>query len=461
MGVLAVGILVAMGSIPRGHTPIASRWNFNEHLYPVFKDRCGSCHVEGGVAPMSLIDYQSAFPWTQSIREEVLGLRMPPWQAEDGFGDFKNGHALTATEMDMILEWSSGGYPQGPRARATVAESPDEGWTLGEPALVLDVPEAFTLDAGTSETVRYFVLPTGLSEDRVLIAAELKPGARAVVRGGAIFVDTTGTASALDDADTTPGFGDAPDQRFPTAPPVAVWTPGQPSVVNEGAGRLLPTGADIVVRIHYKKTWITEGMDLSDQSQVGLHFADGDAATIESILVSSADIVDGSEVTFRHDLATDITVFALFPEVDIESSELQVEAVRPNGDRIPMLWLREPDRGWPIRFWFITPVALPAGSQIEVRAILDPAAQRLQKASLLGDHTAPIRFSIDYVSGLGPGRPEPVAGNRNAECPDPGHSVEQAVCLHQLGVEDRGTRGPSNGVVSEHDQLVVQYTTRP
>ena len=37
--VLAVGFVVAMGSVPRGHTPIASRWNFNEHLYPVFKER--------------------------------------------------------------------------------------------------------------------------------------------------------------------------------------------------------------------------------------------------------------------------------------------------------------------------------------------------------------------------------------------------------------------------------------
>ena len=64
---------------------------------------------------MSLVDYRSAFPWTQSIREEILGLRMPPWQAEDGFGDFRNGHALTATEMNMILEWSAGGYPEGPR----------------------------------------------------------------------------------------------------------------------------------------------------------------------------------------------------------------------------------------------------------------------------------------------------------------------------------------------------------
>ena len=162
----------------------------------------------------------------------------------------------------------------------------------------------------------------------------------------------------------------------------------------------MPPGADIVVRVHYKKTWITEGSEFSDKSQVGLHFADGEAATIESILVSSPSVNTGDPIIFTHDFDTDITVLALFPEVDIESSQLQVEGVTPAGKRIPMLWLREPDTGWPTRYWFNTPIVLPAGSQIEVKAVLDPAAQRLRKSTLLGDDTAPIRFSIEYVSGL-------------------------------------------------------------
>ena len=400
IGVLTLTVLGVMGSSPRGHTPIASRWNFNEHLYPVFRDRCSSCHVEGGIAPMSLLDYRSTFPWAQSIREEVLGLRMPPWQAEDGFGDFKNGHALTATEMDMILEWSAGGYPQGPLAKTPTSDTSVRGWTLGEPALLLEVPDGFLLDANTSETIRYFVLPSGLNEARVLIGAEFKPDARAVVRGAAIFIDSTGMARALDDADIDSGFGQTDEQGFPAGPPVAVWTPGQSSILNEAGGYLMPTGADIVVRIHYKKTWITEGSEFSDQSQVGLHFADGETAMIESLLVSSPSVNTGDPILFTHDFDTDITVLALFPEVDIESSQLQVEGVTPSGERIPMLWLREPDTGWPTRYWFDTPIVLPAGSQIEVRAVLDPAAQRLRKSTLLGDDTAPIRFSVEYVSGL-------------------------------------------------------------
>ncbi len=43
-------ILLGVTATPDSHTPIESRWNYNEHLFPLFRDRCGNCHIEGGVA---------------------------------------------------------------------------------------------------------------------------------------------------------------------------------------------------------------------------------------------------------------------------------------------------------------------------------------------------------------------------------------------------------------------------
>ncbi len=392
-------ILLGVTATPDNHTPIESRWNYNEHLFPLFRDRCGNCHIEGGVAPMSLVEYQTAYPWAQAIREEVLGLRMPPWQAEDGFGDFKNGHVLTAHELDMILEWSSGGYPEGPRNQSPEPLILADDWTLGVPKITLEMPEAFTLEAGTGEAVRYFVIASGIDDDRILTGVDFRPGAPAVVRGAAIFVDASGTARRLDIADPRPGFSPVEGNGFPAHPPIGVWTPGQPSVLNNGIGYTLPGSADIVVRVHYRKTWITEGTEFEDRSRVGLYLADGDAAGLESMLVSSPVEVSGREVTFTHLIEEDLTIVALFPEVDIESSDLQIEAVRPDGKRVPMLWLREPDSGWPTRFWFNDPIMLPAGSQLEVTTWLDAAAKRRPRETLLGDAQAPIRFSIDYVAG--------------------------------------------------------------
>ena len=399
VALLATGLIAVVVAIPSSHTPIASRWNYNEHLFPIFRDRCGSCHNQGGIAPMSLVDYPQAYPWTQSIREEVLGLRMPPWQAEDGFGDFRNGHALSVHELDMILEWSSGGYPQGPRDQTPPVPEPSTGWSLGEPSIELELPEPYVLDAGTNEAVRYFVLSTDAEDDRWIRAVDFQPGERAVVRGAALFIDATGRAAALDDTDAGAGFAQPRGQVVPAAPPVAVWTPGQEPVVNDRMGYRLPEAADVVLRIHYKKTWITEGQAFSDQSRVGLYLSDA-ADEIKSMLVASPATVGGREVTFAHSVEQDVTLVALFPEVDIESSEMQVEAVRPDGSRVPLLWLHEPDAGWPIRFWLETPVNLPQGSQLEVTARLDPGAEYLPRASLLGlDADAPIRFAVAYLPG--------------------------------------------------------------
>ena len=47
---------------------------------------------------------------------------------------------------------------------------------LGEPDLVLTVDEDFHLGA-RSDHYRCFVLPTGLTEDKFIVATEVRPGA--------------------------------------------------------------------------------------------------------------------------------------------------------------------------------------------------------------------------------------------------------------------------------------------
>ena len=401
--VLAVGFVVASGPATDSHTPIASRWNYKEHLFPVFRDNCGACHRTDGIAPMSLMTYREAFPWSQSIREEVLGLRMPPWKAEDGFGNFRNGHSLPAHEMDMILEWSSGGYPQGPRTLELPAVEGPEGWALGPPELVLDMAEPFVLDAGTSEVVRYFVLPADASSALRVAGVDITPGVGAVVRGAMVYFDAEGVARRLDDADDGPGFAPPDTAVFPAAPPVAVWSPGQEPVLHEDVARTLPVGGDVVLRVHYKKTWITEGQEFSDQTAVGLYAAGSEAADIQSLLAISPATLDGQEISFSHTLDEDTRLLALLPEIDIEATDVRVFATTPDGTEIPMLFLREPNAAWPTRYWFDAAVDVPQGTNVTVEAMLPPAADHTPTASLLGsDTSAPIRVLVDYAPAAEP-----------------------------------------------------------
>ena len=387
-------ILLASGT--SGHTAIASRFTYNEHLFPIFQRQCGSCHVEGGVAPMSLLTYNEAYPWTQSIREEVLGLRMPPWKAEDGFGDFLNGHVLPAHEMDMILEWSSGGYPQGPRDQTPVAAAPNADWSLGAPTLELTWSEPFEIGATTSQTVRYFALPTDLGGDRWVTGVDVIPGSQAVVRHVSVYIDTTGQARAADEADAEAGFATG----FEGEQPIAVWWPGQGAVKSDTVGYALPSGADIVARVLYKKTWITEGQAFTDQTRLGLHLRENGVGTIEHTVLRSSAEPNGRELVFSHTLDQGVTVLGLLPELEIEATELKIEGVRPGGSRQPLLLIREPDPGWPTRYWFDSPRSLPRGSQIEVTATVRPGADRETVPSLFAED-ATVRLLLEYTTGAG------------------------------------------------------------
>ena len=64
------------------HKAITSKYNFNDHVFPILRDRCSRCHYQGGPTPMSLTTYNDALPWAESIREQLVGERMPPWYAD-------------------------------------------------------------------------------------------------------------------------------------------------------------------------------------------------------------------------------------------------------------------------------------------------------------------------------------------------------------------------------------------
>ena len=396
VGLAAVLVTILLGSGTSGHTAIASRFTYSEHLFPIFQRQCGSCHVEGGVAPMSLLTYNEAYPWTQSIREEVLALRMPPWKAEDGFGDFVNGHVLPAHEMDMILEWSSGGYPPGPRDLTPTPVAATADWTLGTPTVELTWSEPFEIDATTSETVRYFVLPTDLGGDRWVTGVDVIPGSRAVVRHVSVYVDTTGQARAADEADIGAGFA----AGFESEQPIAVWWPGQRAVKLETVGYALPSGADIVARVLYKKTWITEGQAFTDQTRLGLHLTENGVGTIEHTVLRASDEPSGRELVFSHTLNQDVNLLGLLPELEVEAAELRIEGVLPDGSRQPLLLIREPDPGWPTRYWFESPRSLPTGSQVEVTVTLRPGADRETVPSLFAED-ATVRLLLEYTTGAG------------------------------------------------------------
>jgi len=357
------------------HKPITSKYTYTEDVFPIFRDRCGACHVAGGAAPMSLLTYQDAVPWAVAIRDELMAAHMPPWDAEDGFGRFKNAHTLSAPELDAILVWANGGTPQGDRTKKLPTPALENGWALGLPDVTLPMPSVFTLPADKLEDTQEFALQTGtavLDAERWIRAIDLLPGTPAIVRNAVVRV--RGQMGVR--------WGSDPEVLM-------LWAPGErPVPTPAGAAFHLPAHAELVLRIHYKKTWQYEGTAVSDRSQVGLYFADrtGDREVRALTLTGAAPATHPA--TFSHAVDRDIDALALRADTGQADVTLQVEAVRPNGTRIPMIRLT-PRPDWQRRYWFERALSLPRGSRIDITARQGGAATA---------DAAPVHVVVDFVA---------------------------------------------------------------
>ncbi len=385
-----LGVVWVAGHLLRAHEAIGSRYTYHTDVFPILESRCGRCHTAGGVAPMSLLTYDDAFPWAESIRDQVLGLSMPPWAAQDGIGSFKEAHRLTAEEMDTLVDWSVGGTPEGDRIERR-RPAVDPRWTLGEPDLAIPMAAPHIVDSDTTEEVRLFLLETGLEEDRWLRAVDLRPGAPAMVRSATVFADPTGRARELGLSAGSPALETMLGEGLDRDRILAAWLPGQRAIAAEnGAGFLLAAGADLVLRVHYRKTWNYEGTAVRDHSTVGLYFSsESDARPIRALSVTAEALDDsptgwvdalssalvtgeaeaslesfGSSVT----LDRDAEVVALVPEMDRPAVAVRVDVTRPGESPEPILHLDRPTPEWQRRYWLEDPLAVPAGTAIAVTA---------------------------------------------------------------------------------------------
>lgn len=343
--VVAIPIVAAtlgIWSSTEAHKPITSPFTFSEDVLPIVTTQCGSCHAPGGVGPMSLLTHADAVPWAESIRVELMAGHMPPWSIDSPTGRFRNLRPFSAREMNVLLTWASGGTPPGKPDAAAVATVQPE-WRLGEPDLTIPLRQTAIADDEQSRDEEFRIpIPA-----RALRAVDLRPGTAAIVRRATISVRAATDARA---AVITP-------ERL-----VALWVPGDhPVALDSGIGFEVPTGAELVVRIRYQKTWQYERKAITDRSSVGLYFADPAAASVQVLRAVTPDNTSTVSTT----VGEDVRVLALYADPDASGAHVTVTAIRPDGAREELLAFR-PRAEWARRYWLREPILLPRGTRIQL-----------------------------------------------------------------------------------------------
>ena len=386
-----VAIVLVVGGAPgSAHKPITSPYTYNDDVLPILRDRCGRCHVSGGVAPMSLMSHAEAVPWGESIRTEVLAGHMPPGGVDEAPARFRNVGGLSPREMNLLLTWVTGGTPLGDAEKTPAPVTRERVWPLGTPDLALPLPSEVVVAADKSALTAEFIIPTGVTERRWVRAVDLSPGNAAIVRAATIAVRSP----------VASGTG-APIERT-----LALWLPGEePVALDAGLGFELPAGAELVVRVLYRKTWEYERQELRDRSTIGLYFGGTSATPVQAMRLApdAAATASGDRLAFRRTLTEDARAIAIYPEVGLHSTSVKVVATRPDGSRADLIAFH-PRPDWSHRFWFREPVPLPRGTTIEVTTAVDDTVQwlplSLPPASTGRPELSSMRLTLNVVPGF-------------------------------------------------------------
>ncbi len=248
----------------------APKPTFYQDVQPILEKNCVGCHRPGEAAPMSFLTYKQVRPYAAAIKGSVAQRRMPPWNADPHVAKYANDRSLSESEIQTITEWASTGATEGdPSTAREYSRVFTEGWAIGNPDIVFEMPSTFTVPASGTVDYHYVILPTGFQEDKWIVAAEARPLSRAVNHHIIAFVREPGS-KWFQGAEIGKPFVPKKDGDGGASSFLVGYAPGTiPVQLRPGQAKLIKAGSDIVFQLH----WTANGKETEDKAKLGLIFA--------------------------------------------------------------------------------------------------------------------------------------------------------------------------------------------
>lgn len=368
-------------------TPKEGTVTFYRDVLPIVQNNCQECHRPGAVGPFALMTYKQALNWADDIKEYTQERKMPPWKPVEGPA-YHSERKMADKEIATLAAWVDGGRAEGDPKDAPPPRKFVEGWQLGQPDLVLTVPEEMTVGASGPDLFRCFVLPTNLPEDKFVTAVEVRPGNSRIVHHTLNYFDTSGKGRQLEkqareqkenkQGDSGPGYSSAMGLGFlPTPGQVGAlggWAPGNvPHHLPDGYGYFLPKGADLILQTHYHR----DGRVEKDRTSIGLYFAKGGQTKRWKSIVLPGRFVfippnnEHYRVQGGLEVQQECKLYSVMPHMHMLGREIKVTLTPPDGNPTTLVAIKDWEYNWQETYFFKEPITIKPGTRLAVEAIYD------------------------------------------------------------------------------------------
>ena len=343
---------------------VAASVSYANDVAPILKERCVTCHMEGGIAPFAMSSHQMVQGWSPMIRETLYTKRMPPGQIDSEFVESFHGvNHITIEETQKLVSWINAGSPNNDDSDPLAEYRPQVvKWANGTPDMIIQIPEQRIPATGVQD-YRNLMIPLNLEEDIWVKAVEFTPGDATVLHHIIAFSYGADGMNEFELLNQGIGLGAyAPGNSLNTYP--------------DGAGYPLEAGGGLMLQMHYT----TSGKEAVDASEIGIYLLDeapdrpilgGSAADLKiSIEPFEADHEMVATKTFRKDAL--LTMVG--PHMHYRGSDANFKLVYPDGKVEEILNVPNYQFNWQKTYDFKEPKFLPAGTEMVFRATFDNSA---------------------------------------------------------------------------------------
>lgn len=339
---------------------------FYKDVLPVLQENCQVCHRANGanlggmVAPMAFTSYDDTRPWARSIARQVEARTMPPWHADaQHAGVFSNERTITDAEITILVAWARTGAPSGDVADAPAARDwpSAEGWTIGEPDLVMDMGQDYFVEDDVEDQYINFttkVTEDMLSEPRWIQAVEFRPGTPVV-------------------------------HHIITRPLGGIAPGNDPTTYNDGFAVQLKPGTELSWRMHYHKE-AGEGTGAWDRSSVAVRFYPKGYKPDHVVLSESMGKFDfkippgdsNYSQVVTHTFERDTLLLGYTPHMHLRGKSAHYLAKYPDGTEEVLLDVPKYDFNWQTHYEYPQGgKKIPAGTEVELTMAWDNSTENV------------------------------------------------------------------------------------